>query len=61
MKYVIALCVALAALTLPSPRAAACVPLTAVDYDGTLNAWLDIDGRIVAVAVEEDTLDWCAP
>jgi len=49
----------LIAVSLPEPAPAPCVPLTAVDYDGTRNLWVDIDGRPVAFALEEDTLDWC--
>lgn len=41
---------------LPDPP---CVPRSAIDYRGDLNAWLDADGVVVAMAVEEDTLPWC--
>jgi hypothetical protein len=36
-----------------------CVPGYAVDYDGTLGAWLDRDGKVVLLAENEDTFDWC--
>lgn len=36
-----------------------CVPYRAVDYRGDLDAWVDINGKVVLIAVEEDTYDWC--
>ncbi len=36
-----------------------CVPGNAVEYDGTLRAWLDREGAVVMLAEDEGTFDWC--
>lgn len=36
-----------------------CIPRTAVGYDGTRDAWVDVAGAEVLHAVEEDQYPWC--
>jgi len=48
-----------ALVNMPSSPRPLCVPASAVDYRGDLDAWVDADSHIVLYASEEDQYEWC--